>query len=44
MTIVNKNTLKLVLSKVRSNQSAANRGSDVGRTSNNSRPRKNTFL
>jgi len=37
-------TLKWVLSKVRSNQSSANRGSDVGRSSNNSRARKNTNL
>jgi len=42
--IVNIITLKLVLSKVRSNQSSANRGSDVGRSSNNSRARKNTNL
>jgi len=29
---------------VRSNQSSANRGSDVGKSSNNSRVRKNTTL
>jgi len=42
--IVNKITLKWVLCKVRSNQSSANRGSDGGRSSKNSRPRKNTNL
>jgi len=42
--IVNKITLKRVLSKVRSNQSSANRGSDVGKSSYNSRARKNTNL
>jgi len=42
--IDNKVTLKWVLSKVGSNQSAASRGSDVGRCSNNSRTRKNTNL
>jgi len=42
--IVNKIILKWVVSKVRSNQSAANRDSDVGRSRINSRPHKNTVL
>jgi len=42
--IGHKITLKWVLSKVRSKQSAANRGCDDGRSSNSSWPHKTTNL